>query len=604
MQLIYNFTSLLRIMKKQKIIKSFFFFFWILMMALILTDCANIATPMGGPKDETPPVAISSEPQNHSANFEEREMSVRFNEFVQLKDLYKQILISPPMEYEPEVKIKKRSVVIKLDKKEKLKENTTYTIFLGNAVVDLTESNPYLNFEYVFSTGDYVDSLSIRGNVKNAFTGEPSENVAVMLYADENDTIPLDSLPYKVRPNYVAKTNKEGDFNLFNLRNVPYKIFALNDQNSNYLFDLPYEEVAFIDSMVQPTYSGKRQTGYIDSTAMDSIKALYKYTAINLSMFAAVDSTQYISEVKLQADYKFGVILDFPCDSFRLNPLNFNYDEVWKLDESSKRNDSITFWIKPFVQDTLEVEFLADGKILDTLKFTTKSSAKKPNSGKKKKGGLFGGKKTQEDTVAQKEYIKYSTKIKNNFIELTDKVSFEFSYPIEKFDFSNILWMEDSVAVKPKIYFTDLVQRKLVIDHELKEKTNYELIIPDSSLVDILGLSNDSIIYKFKTRSIEDYGNLYITITPENQGTPWIIQLLNNNDVVLREVVIQNEEKLEFKTILPGKYKFRAINDVNNNGYWDPGNYTYKRQAEKVVNFDKEIEIRANWDYEENWNLK
>lgn len=588
-------------MQKHRLIKSISYLAITGFLALIMVECANPVTPTGGPKDETPPIAVSSEPENYSANFSDREMSVKFNEFVQLKELQQQMLISPPMENRPEIKIKKKSIVIKLDEDEKLSENTTYTIFLGNAVVDLTEANPYLNFEYVFSTGNFVDSLSLKGTVKNSFSGLPAENVSVMLYVDKNDTIPLDSMPLRIRPNYVAKTDAEGNFSLHNLRNVTYKIFALNDQNSNYLYDLPYEEIAFLDSMVYPYYTGSRMSAVIDSAAMDTISpAQYDYIPTELFMFSAIDSTQDIFEHGLLNDYKIQVLLEFPCENYTLNPLNFNPDSDWKIDEPNARNDSILIWIKPVVPDTIQIEFIADGMILDTLEFSVKKPPKKSGGGGK---GLF-GKGKKEVVTLKTTPLKVESNLGRNIAELNQKIKLDFDYPLEKYNFSAFIWIEDSISSTPEVQFLDSTKRHLIINKDLVEKINYELIIPDSTLFSIHGRANDSLIYTFSTKTKDQYGNLIITVVPNQSGISWIIQLMNNKDVVLKEKIITEKEIIRFEYLNPGNYKLRAILDENNNGYWDTGNYAYKRQAERVVYFGMEIELRANWDYEENWDLK
>ncbi len=589
-------------MKTHTLIRIISLFIMMAIYTFIMVKCANPVSPTGGPKDETPPIIVSSKPENYSSNFSDKKMSIQFNEFVQLRSLQNQLLISPPMEFKPEIKIKKRSVVIEIDKEEILSENTTYTIFMGNSVVDLTENNPHLNLEYVFSTGHFVDSLSIRGNIKNTFTGFPSKNVSVLLYADENDTIPLDSMPLRIRPNYVAKTDDNGEFGIYNLRNVPYKIFALNDQNGNYLYDLPYENIAFLDSMINPYYTGIRETAVVDSTLIDSIpKVVYEYTPTELFMFTAIDSTQDIAGEELLADYKIQILLDFPCKNYLLNPLNFDSTLDWKIDEPNISNDSIILWLKPLVPDTIQFEFIADGMILDTLEMPTK----KPE---KKSGGLakniFKKKESEVDSI-KVILIKAESNVKGSIAELNQKVKIDFDYPLESFDFSKFIWIEDSISTTPEIQFADQSKRHIIINKELSEENNYQLIIPDSILFNIHGNTNDSLIYNFATKKKDEYGNLILTIEPDQlTGGSWIVQLMSPDDVVLKERIITEREVIRFEFMTPGTYKLRAIHDQNNNGHWDTGNYAYKRQAEKVIYLGAEIELRANWDYEENWNLK
>lgn len=589
-------------MQKIKLIKSNASIALKAVIGLFMLQCANPVSPTGGPKDETPPIIVSSEPENYSSNFSDKKMSIQFNEFVQLKNVQNQLLISPPMEFKPEIKIKKKSVVIELDKEEVLREKTTYTIFLGNSVVDLTESNPHTNLEYVFSTGDFVDSLSIRGNIKNTFTGLPSENVAVLLYADENDTIALDSMPLRIRPNYVAKTDDKGEFGIYNLRDVPYKIFALNDQNGNYLYDLPYEDIAFLDSMIIPYYTGIRETAVVDSTVIDTIpKVVYDFTPTELFMFTAIDSSQDISDEILLADYKILILLDFPCENYSINPLNFDSNLDWKIDEPNISNDSIILWLRPLVPDTIQFEFIADGMILDTLEMATKKPEKK-SSGIAK--NLFKKKEAEADTI-KIIHIQAESNVSRSVAELNQKVKIDFDYPLETFDFSRFIWMEDSISSSPEIQFADQTKRHIIINKELAEKINYQLIIPDSTLFNIHGNTNDSLIYNFATKKKDDYGNLILTVeTEEFYEGSWIVQLMTSNNVLLKEKIITEKEVIRFEFMTPGTYKLRAIHDQNNNGHWDTGNYAYKRQAEKVIYLGTEVELRANWDYEENWNLK
>jgi hypothetical protein len=563
-----------------------------------MAKCANPVSPQGGPKDKVPPKILNIEPDNFTTRFNTNEIKIEFNEYIQLRNVYKQMLISPPLTVRPEIKIKKKSVIIKLKKDIRLNENTTYTIFLGDAIVDLTESNPYKNFEYVFSTGDYVDSLSYAGIIKDAFTNKPVENVAIMLYASDIDTIPLDSMPILIRPNYVAQTDKEGKFQLNNLRDVPYKVFALNDKNSNYLYDVISEEIAFLDTLVNAYYTGpNKQSNIADSLKTDSI-SLFNYEKIQgeLFMFVAQDSIQDIVDSKIEKKYQLKIILKYPCQSYSINPINFNPDRAWKIDEPNKTNDTIKLWIKPHIQDTIKFEFLADNQLLDTLTFVLKKKKRIRAASKKKK--------KQKMKVKKKiERIKIKNNIKSSKAELNKKVQFTFDYPLEKYDFSSFTWMEDSVAVDVPVLFADSTKRKVFIDKELDEKVKYKLIIPDSTFYTLHGLTNDSIILSFTPKSIEDYGNLTLTVKTPNNRKNWIIQILKN-DKVIRERKIEGNQELKFDYMQPGKYKIKAIHDKNKNGHWDTGNYTFKRQAEKIIFFTKEIDLRANWNFEEEFEIK
>ncbi|MEZ5197491.1 MAG: Ig-like domain-containing protein [Bacteroidales bacterium] len=189
----------------------------------VLTFCANPVSPTGGPQDTKPPKMLSASPPLFTRNFSEKKVRIYFDEYVEVKDLSNQLIVSPPMKKNPEVKIKGKSIIIEFD--EELLAETTYNIFFGNSIVDITEGNPLSNFQYIFSTGNILDSLSIKGNIYNAFDNSAPEITNVMLYLDNNDTLVFDSLPYFIKPYFMTKTNENGDFTL---NNLPGK-------NSNYL---------------------------------------------------------------------------------------------------------------------------------------------------------------------------------------------------------------------------------------------------------------------------------------------------------------------------------------------------------------------------------
>ncbi len=220
----------------------------------LVWSCANPVAPTGGPKDETPPVVLSSEPLNRSVNFTGKEIRLTFDEFVQVKNTNEQVVISPPFKKNPEYQIRGKSVVIRFD--DTLKSHTTYTLFFGESISDITESNPLVNYWCVFSTGPVIDSLSLKGTVRNAFTLMPEENVLVMLYEPAGD-----SVPYKERPFYVSRSNKEGQFRFYNLRNQPLQLFALKESNGNYLYDAVNEWIAFSDTLVLPYYANSCRKG-------------------------------------------------------------------------------------------------------------------------------------------------------------------------------------------------------------------------------------------------------------------------------------------------------------------------------------------------------
>jgi hypothetical protein len=495
------------------------------------------------------------------------------------------------MDEMPDFKAKGKSLIIELN--EELKENTTYNIFMGDAIVDLTENNPASNFQYVFSTGDMIDSLSIKGNVLKAFDLTPVENVNVMLYLDINDTIEFDSLPYYVKPYYLTKTNEQGDFLLNNLADKQFKLFALLDLNSNMIYDQPSEEIAFIDSLIIPRFD---PSSIIDTATLvdtiidvkDTIK-LPDLIPIDLFLFQEVDSVQRVLKVVLTQNYQLNFLFKRPVTNLQIRPLNLTEGIDWAIVEPYKTKDTLIYWLKNLDQDSLTLEISDAGIILDT---TDVAVIKKARSRKEKK----------EEEKPQKLTVKYS--IKSQSIDLNEPFILTFDYPIESYDFNAVsLFENDTIPLVPEVAFIDSsIQRKLEIKYQWKQGTPYSMLIPDSIFFDLHGHSHDTLGTIFISKTLEDYGNLYVDINLINPGQNHIVQLLSNDNVI-KETILTENQRISLEYLKPGNYRLKVIYDQNNNGIWDSGDYFYKIQPEVVDFFPGEITVRVNWDIEEDWEL-
>jgi hypothetical protein len=319
-----------------------FFALGLIVVSLFLSKCANPVMPIGGEKDTTPPRVIRSVPENYSVNFDGKLISIEFNEFVKLDKINQQALISPPLQTNPEYRIKGKSVQVRFQ--EDLKENTTYTVFFGNAIVDLTENNPLEAYSFVFSTGSILDSMSMAGNLQFAFNRKLAEGAFVLLYRDEIDTIPADSLPFRVKPYYVARADKKGDFRFRNLRNEPYRMYALEDKNSNFLYDKGGEAIGFVDELVLPEYVGSSNKSVDDLMLVDTISLadslteseifalsgkladsifISKHKKHQISLFYEVDSTQRLLRAEAVRKGLLRFAFRYPASKVEIEP--------WKL---------------------------------------------------------------------------------------------------------------------------------------------------------------------------------------------------------------------------------------------------------------------------------
>lgn len=608
-----SYTQMLR-MKFTKI----YIFLSVCAAFCLFWGCANPVAPDGGPKDITPPKVLAYDPPNFSTNFKDNSIKIDFNEFIALKNQSTELNVSPPLKHAPDIRIRGKSLVLKLN--DSLAVNTTYSIDFGKSVTDLTENNPLAGFTYVFSTGSYVDSLSLRGLIVNSFDLVPQKDVYAMLYIDNSDTIAFDSLPFKTKPYYLAKTNEKGEFLFHNLRSSPMKLTALSDQNGSLIFDQASEKVAFCDSIVHPMYVSRPATDTLSAlydslkTRKDSLKhilpapktpqdkknakadSLKKDSIANISplpknllfLFDDIDSIQRVQKSLVVKNGLVLITFRFPSKEISLKPLNIDSAKPFALTEFSARRDSLYLWILSPQPDSLALRVCQKNKVLDTLKFELNSKDDKTTSKKKEK---------------EKVYLGFSNNVSGATLnQFACNNELTLSYPLLSADLTQIILTQDKDTLVPKIHFADSLKRRLIIETKWKEDKNYSVLIPDSTFIAINGLANDTIKYNFKTRQSREFGNLILEVDVSKRPGDYIIQLLNERDIILRERKITKTSTVKFEYLVPGKFKIKAVYDRNKNGRWDNGNFRKKIQPEEVFFFQKILEIRANWDVEEKWS--
>jgi len=496
-----------------------------------------------------------------------------------------QVIISPPMEELPEFNLRGKSVVI--DFVEDFKENTTYTIFLGSAIADITENNVISNFEYVFSTGDDIDSLSIRGSVVNAFNNEAEKDILVMLYLQT-----YDSVPYKEKPYYLTRTNESGEFALNNLAAGEYKMFAISDANSNFIYDLPNEAIAFSDSLLNAEFYPPVQ---IDTLLSDSLSTLgiiidtIKPPSYKLYLFEEPNTVQRLVRAHSPIQAKIELIFLKPTTNPGLRVLNHNYTASWYIEDFSTNMDTLVYWITSTEKDTLIIEISDNSSVMDTAEIIISKPKEKKQKIKKK-----------EIEQPEKLLIKTNTARSFNYF---GQLSLTSTYPLEKADLSQILLIEALDTLKPDISFSDKIKTQLTTDYEFKDNTLYQLFIPDSVFTDIINRSNDTIIVNFKTNSPDDFGTLKLTLKLPETKDQYIIQLLDEKKKLLRQQVVIANANIIYDHLEPAKYMLKAVLDKNNNGKWDTGNYLNNIQPEKTYFFPSLINIRSKWEIEEEWEL-
>lgn len=547
-------------------------------IALYAVACATIVSPTGGPKDITPPKMVNSEPIALSTNFKGNKLILTFDEYVQLKTPEKFLLISPPLSKMPDIKLKGHSVVVKLE--DSLRSNTTYNFYFGEAIVDLTENNPVPNFNFAFSTGPEIDSLSLSGTVTDAFTRAPAKGVYVELYRDFTDSIPKKQIPA-----YVSRTSEKGNFHFNNLASGKYRAVALLDGDNDYMYNLPTETIGFSSDSVQPYYNALNLS---DTVAVK--KADFKtQKLVSIVMFQEPDSTQRILKSTVVAKNRLSIVFRYPTKSPQFRALNISDSLPWAIQEWNHTNDTLNAWLlnKP---DTLKLQVTEHGMVSDTITIGTEMKM----SGKASKN-------------AKEPTLDYATSAGNRILEYNKPLVLTFANPVKTYDFSSIVTrsiaLKDTSFITPEMHFTDSIRRHLLITYNWNATDKYNIYIPRGTFADIYNSKCDSTHISFEMRTVEEYGKFAVTINRNDVSYPLIIQLITEKGTVVAQRIITNEKKADFGLLAPGKYGIKAIFDKNANGRWDTGVFLKKIQPEAVLVHPKMFDLKANWEEEETWDL-
>ncbi|MBQ2855865.1 MAG: Ig-like domain-containing protein [Bacteroidaceae bacterium] len=593
----------------------------ILMLVIIGYSCASMGTPDGGPYDETPPKFVGSTPRLRAVNAKSKKIELEFDEFIKLEKAAEKVVVSPPQLEQPEIKVVGKKVALELF--DTLKDATTYTIDFSDAIVDNNEGNPMGHFTYSFSTGETIDTMEVSGTVLNAADLEPIKGIQVGLHKNLNDSA-LTTLPF----DRVSRTDSRGHFIIRGVAPGKYRIYALMDGNQNYLFDSKTETVAFSDSIIIPTMmpATRQDTVWKDTLTIDTIKTV-GYTRflpddIILRAFKEKNTRQYFS--RGQRDKENHFILKFSAEADTLpalTGLNFDATDAFVI-EANEGNDSICYWIKDslvYQMDTLAVQL--DYLYTDSLeqlvpKTDTIYLANKITRAQREK---LAKKEAEEKEKERKKKEKKGETIepeKTPFLgmnvdapsafDINRNIVLSFEEPVAKIDTSAIhmsvkvdtIWKET-----PFLFVADSVlPRKYEILAEWEPEKEYQLKIDSAAIVGLYGLHTEKVEQTIKVKKLDEYGTLLFNL----QGaTPTsIVELLDSSGKVLRQQRVTSENTADFYYLAPNtKYYVRLFNDRNGNGKWDTGSVEQSRQPEEVYYFPKVWEMKANFEFEETWNI-
>lgn len=597
-----------------------------ILTTLLLASCANRGQgPQGGPRDSIPPVVMKETPLNGTLNFTGKEIVVQFDEYIQLDDVQKNVLISPPQQTPPEVKAigKKLSVVFQED----LIDSTTYTLDFGPAICDYNEKVPLEGYVFSFSTGDVIDSLAISGKLYDAATLNPMPFVIVGIHRNLSDSA-LSTIPFT----RITRTDSEGNFIIHNIHAGTYRLYALNDISRDYIYQ-PGEALAYADSLIVPSCRIEEHTDTIwkdtlgidpltgdtlftrlvDSTYTHQVTHFYPDSLI-LWCFEESKQRRYFQRVFREEQHVFSLVFSAPQDTLpiirALRPSevdSLGNDSFWvdflqhSMLQASFNKDTLTFWLTDSLAIGMDSIYLQmQYKVTDSLynlvdKIDTVLAVyRHPRLSEK-------ARETYERNKRNRK-LELKTNASSKF-EIYDTIQVLSAFPIDSLNDDMFhLWQKVDTILKPmavKIEKKDSMAMEVYIMAKLLPEASYQLKIDSAACIDIYGTSNDSIEATLKLKSKEEYSSL--TVKLESFDSLARIQLLNDKDVVIRELPATNDGA-KFEYLAPTTYYLRLYIDLDGDGKWTTGDWLLKRQPEPIYYFPKKLKLRANWDFEENFD--
>lgn len=520
---------------------------FIVIIALVLVNCANRGSPTGGPKDITPPQIIKSTPENYSTNFKGDEIIIYFDEYVKLKELSKQLIISPPMNRLPEITpLGGANKYIRIKIYDTLQPNTTYAFNFGNSIVDNNEENPFKYYRYVFSTGNYIDSLTVKGSVKDALEYATDQFISVVLY--EADSTYTDSIVYKETPKYITNTlDSTTNFTIENIKTGKYYLRAIKDINSDNKFQQRSDKIGFYETPIE--------------VKQDSSETSYDLTLFKEAVDYRASKPYLVAGEKIafgfQGDYetmKIKVISNVPD----------NYKSRYFKDE---KTDTLNYFYAPKLEVDSLLFKVINKKNIDTFKVRIKDNLK--------------------DSLVVKSSPTGS-------IRFDEQFSIRANIPFTKIDESKISIIDrDSTTIKFTTSY-DSLSNKYSFDFDKVEDNRYRIQMLPEAVTDFFENKNDTLNFSVSTITKNNYGNARIELS--NAVYPVIVQLTNEKGEVKFSSYLTERKPVDFSDIQPSKYYLRVIFDTNKNGIYDSGNYLRGRQPERVSYAKEPYEAKAGFD--------
>jgi len=539
----------------------------ILLSFLLLTGCAQVVAPTGGPKDVIPPKPLAYSPEKKSTLFHAKKIEITFDKYIQLKDLSKQFIVSPPLRVLPVPIVKGKTLEISLAK-DTLQDSTTYTFNFGNAICDLHEGNPLKNFQYVFSTGTYVDSLSVLGTAVDAFSHEPIKEGLVLMYKDWKD-----STPYKRQPSYCAQTDDNGKYRINNIKSGNYRIIAISKPSGDYFYHPYSQNIGF-------------KSDTLDLEENDTV-----------NFFLFLEEQPKLQFLKAKGVGKGEIMLTFskPTDSIRVIPMNLDTSKSYNtIYQYSTNHDTVNYWTNYPDLDSIRFIVARNNKMLDTVNVynipghTVKTTVAKEKNPKPEKVPTL----QINLNIAEKIPYDYHLPFVMKFVQ-----------PVKSYDLSKIRLTQRKDTIKLKLigksspYSISLAPEKDLISDSV-----YRFSIIPGAFTNLFNYTNDTIIKHFTVDDQSSYGTLKLNLS-FSKRTHYLVQMLTSQNIIYREDTINGTTSIFYDGVPPALYGIRVIEDDNNNGKWDIGNFMKDIEPEQVFYFSDKLNIRSNWDVVQDWKV-
>ena len=598
-------------------------FLYILLAVGAVVSCARMGTPDGGWYDETPPRILHCSPEDRATHVTDKKVNIYFNEFIKVADATQNVIVSPPQQELPEIKVKGKRVVVELV--DSLKPNMTYTIDFSDAITDFSEDNPLGNFTYTFSTGDQIDTLAISGYVIDASNLEPVKSILVGLYNEMEDSV------FRTKPLMrVARTDASGHFTIRGVAPGEYRVYALQDADNNYMFSQKSEMLAFSRDTFKPSVTGaiRQDTIWRDALHIDSIIQVpyqrFLPDDIVMLAFQEEQTNRYLIKTERKDADRINMFFSYGSDKLPvIKGLNFQTDNAFVLESSAKR-DSLTYWLRDTLlvnQDTLR--FSMEYEMTDTLGHlvmqtdTIEALAKTPYAKrlKNEQKAFEEWKKEQEKKKKREEPYDsiYPVKALVPNYSVPSSLSpdaslyIEMPSPLEKLDTAGIhlyskidtLWYRAPFDFRP----CESALRRYEIVADWHPGTEYSFEVDSAAFVDINGLVSKEYKQGIKVKTLDEYSSILLQISGVTDSCDIVVELLNGSDKAVKKAQVDKDGTAQFFYVTPGTYYARAFLDHNNNGVWDTGCYDEGRQAEEVYYYPRQIEAKAKWDITLSWNL-